>query len=152
MEGGARRGGGGGCIHWIFPEVSCWPLPGAKEPKWERTYNLLWQRAALRSARELQRRVGFDAIQHLTWAGVRAPTFLGSLGPPLIIGPIGGGETSPSSLRDGFGLKGRILETLRDLSNATITINPLVRRGLSHASIIFPSTAHTPNLFRGPLA
>jgi len=138
-------------VHWIFPEVSYWPLEAAKEPKWERTYNLLWQRAALGSARELQRSVGFDAIHHLTWAGVRAPTFLGSLGPPLIIGPIGGGETSPSSLRDGFGLRGRILETLRDLSNATITINPLVRGGLSHASIIFASTADTRNLFRGPL-
>jgi glycosyltransferase involved in cell wall biosynthesis len=135
-------------IHWIFPEVSYWPLEAAKEPKWERTYNLLWQRAALRSARGLQRRVGFDAIHHLTWAGVRAPTFLGSLGPPLIIGPIGGGETSPSSLRDGFGLRGRILETLRDLSNATITINPLVRGGLSRASIIFASTADTRGLLR----
>jgi len=138
-------------IHWIFPELSYWPLQPAKEPKWERTYNLLWQRAALRSARELERRIGFDAIHHLTWAGIRAPTFLGSLGPPLIIGPIGGGETSPSSLRDGFGLKGRILETLRDLTNATITINPLVCGGLSDASIIFASTADTRNLLRGPL-
>jgi glycosyltransferase involved in cell wall biosynthesis len=151
IEDASRRDAVARGIHWIFPEVSYWPLQAAKEPKWERTYNLLWQRAALRSARELQRRVGFDAIHHLTWAGVRAPTFLGSLGPPLIIGPIGGGETSPSSLRDGFGLKGRILETLRDLSNATITINPLVRGGLSHASIIFASTADTRNLLRGPL-
>jgi glycosyltransferase involved in cell wall biosynthesis len=139
-------------IHWIFPKLSYWPLQPAKEPKWERTYNLLWQRAALRSAREFHRRVGFDAIHHLTWGGVRAPTYLGSLGPPLIIGPIGGGETSPSSLRDGFGLRGRILETVRDLSNATITINPLVRGGLSRASIIFAYTADTRNLFRGPLA
>ena len=111
---------------------------------------MLWQRATLRSARELQRRVGFDAIHHLTWAGVRAPTFLGSLGPPLI-GPIGGGETSPFSLRDGFDLRGGILETLRDLSNATNTITPLVRGGLSRASILFASTADTRNLLRGPL-
>src|SRR6516165_7286462 len=60
-------------IHWIFPELSYWPLQPAKEPKWERTYNLLWQRAALRSARELERRIGFDAIHHLTWAVVRSP-------------------------------------------------------------------------------
>jgi len=61
------------------------------------------------------------------------------------------GKHPPFSLRDGFGLRGRILETLRDLSNATITINPLVRGGLSRASIIFASTADTRNLLRGPL-
>ena len=133
-------------IHWAFPELRYWPLEPATEPKWERTYNLIWQRAALRAARELQHRVGFDAIHHLTWGGVRAPTFLGSLGPPLIIGPIGGGETSPSSLRDGFHLRGKILETLRDLSNSTISINPLVRDGLANAAVIFVKTCDTLNL------
>src|SRR5580704_13275028 len=37
-------------IHWVFPEVIQWPLHQAVEPKWERTYNLLWQVAALRHA------------------------------------------------------------------------------------------------------
>jgi glycosyltransferase involved in cell wall biosynthesis len=133
-------------IHWVFPELRYWPLHPATEPKWERTYNLIWQRAALREARELQHKVGFDAIHHLTWGGVRAPTFLGSLGPPLIIGPIGGGETSPSSLRDGFRFRGKILETLRDLSNSTISINPLVRNGLANAAVIFVKTSDTLNL------
>ena len=90
-------------IHWVFPEVKGWSLKQAVEPKWERTYNLLWQRAALRHARDLHRQVGFDVVHHLTWAGIRAPTFLGALTAPLIIGPIGGGETSPSSLRDEIG-------------------------------------------------
>jgi glycosyltransferase involved in cell wall biosynthesis len=140
-----------GGIHWIFPELRYWPLEQAKEPKWERTYNLLWQGMALRAARELQHRIGFDAIHHLTWAGVRAPTFLGSLGPPLIIGPIGGGETSPSSLRDGLGFRGRLLEKIRDFSNSTITVNPLVRSGLKNAAVIFCTTPDTRNLLKGPL-
>src|SRR5271166_21220 len=59
-------------IHWVFPEVVLWPLRRATEPKWERTYNLLWQRAALGHARELSRLVKFDAVHHLTWGGVRA--------------------------------------------------------------------------------
>jgi hypothetical protein len=86
-------------IHWIFPEVPRWPLSQGIEPNWERTYNLLWQRRAIRLARELHHRVNFDVIHHLTWAGIRAPTFLGSLGPPFIIGPVGGGETSPRFLK-----------------------------------------------------
>jgi glycosyltransferase involved in cell wall biosynthesis len=133
-------------IRWVFPELAYWPVQQGKEPKWSRTYDLLWQNAALRVARALHREVGFDVVHHLTWGGVRAPTFLGSLGPPLIIGPIGGGETSPSSLRDEFHLRGKILETLRDLSNSTISINPLVRDGLADAAVIFVKTCDTLNL------
>jgi glycosyltransferase involved in cell wall biosynthesis len=135
-----------GKIHWVFPHLSYWPLQQGKEPKWERTYNLLWQRAALRAARALHRDVGFDVVHHLTWGGIRAPTFLGSLGVPLIIGPIGGGETSPKSLRDQLPLRGKFLERLRDLSNATIGINPFVRKGLHDAAVILAKTADTRNL------
>lgn len=133
-------------IHWVFPEVGGWSLRPGIEPKWERTYNLLWQRAALRHARELQPRVGFDVIHHLTWGGVRAPTFLGSLGPPLIVGPLGGGEAAPQLLRDGFHFKARVTEAIRDLSNATIAMNPMVRRGLADAAVIFVKTADTRRL------
>src|SRR6516165_1751388 len=127
-------------IRWVFPEPDYW------SPKWWRTYYPLWQKAALRAAKALHREVGFDVVHHLTWGGVRAATFLGSLGPPLIIGPIGGGETSPAMLRDGLTLKGRILERLRDASNSTININPLVRGGLKSAAVIFASTCDTQNL------
>jgi glycosyltransferase involved in cell wall biosynthesis len=146
IENACRNDAVCAAIHWVFPEVKGWPLEPATEPKWERTYNLIWQRVALRVARRLQDRVRFDAIHHLTWGGVRAPTFLGSLGPPLIVGPTGGGETSPSLLRDGFSLRGRVLETLRDLSNSTLAINPIVRGGLDDAAVIFAKTDDTRNL------
>ena len=135
----------------MFPEVASWPLQQGKEPGWERTYNLLWQREALRVARALHREQPFDLVHHLTWAGVRAPTFLGTLGAPLIIGPVGGGETSPGKLRDRFPLRGRVLEGVRDLSNATIELNPIVRQGLRNAGVIFARTADTKNLLSPPL-
>jgi glycosyltransferase involved in cell wall biosynthesis len=138
-------------IRWVFPEVASWPLQQDKEPVWERTYNLLWQREALRVARSLHRVQPFDIVHHLTWAGVRAPTFLGALGAPLIIGPVGGGETSPGKLRDRFSLRGRVWEGLRDLSNATIELNPIVRHGLHNAGVIFARTADTKNLLSPPL-
>jgi glycosyltransferase involved in cell wall biosynthesis len=138
-------------IRWLFPEVAFWPLQQGKEPVWERTYNLLWQREALRMARALHRDQRFDLVHHLTWGGVRAPTFLGTLGAPLIIGPVGGGETSPAGLRDHMPLRGRVLESVRDLSNATIELNPIVRQGLRKAAVIFARTADTKNLFSPPL-
>lgn len=138
-------------IRWLFPEVAFWPLQQGKEPVWERTYNLLWQREALRVARALHREQPFDLVHHLTWGGVRAPTFLGTLGAPLIIGPVGGGETSPAGLRDRMPLRGRVLESVRDLSNATIELNPVVRQGLRKAGVIFARTADTKNLLSPPL-
>ena len=138
-------------IRWVFPEVAAWPLQQGKEPNWERTYNLLWQREALRVARALHCEQPFDLVHHLTWAGVRAPTFLGALGAPLIIGPVGGGETSPGQLRDRFSLRSRVLEGMRDFSNATIELNPMVRQGLRNAEVIFVRTADTKNLLSPPL-
>jgi glycosyltransferase involved in cell wall biosynthesis len=133
-------------IRWVFPELAYWPVQQGKEPKWSRTYNLLWQKAALRAARAVHREVRFDVVHHLTWGGFRVPTFLGSLGPPLILGPIGGGETSPLSLRDDLPLRGRILERIRDFNNATVMINPWIRRELIEAAVIFASTSDTGNL------
>lgn len=133
-------------IRWVFPEVAGWPLAAGIEPKWERTYNLLWQLAALRHANELTRQVNFDVVHHLTWGGVRAPTFLGALGIPLIIGPIGGGETTPRRLRDGFHFKAKLTEWLRDFSNQTVGINPVIRGGLDKATAIFVRTPETRRL------
>jgi glycosyltransferase involved in cell wall biosynthesis len=138
-------------INWIFPKVAGWPLRPGVEPARERTYNLLWQFAARRHARALQREVGFDAIHHLTWGGVRAPTFLGSLGAPLIVGPVGGGETSPAALRDCFTARSRLIERIRDLSNASITVNPITRVGLAQAKIIFVKTSDTARLLTGAM-
>jgi glycosyltransferase involved in cell wall biosynthesis len=134
-------------IRWVFPELRYWPVEQGKEPKHSKTYNWLWQKAALRTARALHRDLGFGAVHHLSWAGFRVPTFMGSLGPPLILGPIGGGETSPTKLRDGFPLRGRILERIRDFANTTVMINPWIRRELIQAAIIFASTSDTRNLF-----
>ena len=57
-------------ITWVYPEVPGWPLTPGVEPKWERSYNLLWQLMAIGHARKLQKQVKFDAVQHLTWAGI----------------------------------------------------------------------------------
>jgi glycosyltransferase involved in cell wall biosynthesis len=133
-------------IHWFFPEVPFWRLSEGHEPQWERSYNLLWQIQALRQARALRNTVRFDLSHHLTWGGVRAPTFLGAVDVPMIMGPFGGGETSPKGLRDVLRPKARLTEWIRDLSNATISVNPIVRAGLRAAAILFVKTPDTQRL------
>jgi glycosyltransferase involved in cell wall biosynthesis len=130
-------------ITWLFPEVRGWKLRPGVEPRWERTYNLLWQLAAYRMARDLVTHINFDVVHHLTWGGVRAPTFLGRLGAPLVLGPLGGGETSPPALRSGLHPKARLTEFIRELSNLTIPVNPIVRSGFARAKVIFVRTPDT---------
>ena len=132
-----------GGIEWVFPEVPGWNLRQDREPVWERSYNLLWQMVALRAARALCSTIQFDVIHHVTWGGVRAPTFLGSLGPKLVLGPLGGGETSPLALRRGLRFRAKVSESLRDLSNRWIIWNPIVRGGLTKAAVIFTRTPET---------
>ena len=133
-------------ITWLFPTVPGWRLKQSVEPEWERTYNALWQAVAARSALKIHAGVGLDVVHHLTWGGVRAPTFLGLVGIPLIVGPLGGGETSPRLLRRALPVKARLAETLRDVSNHTIAFNPLVRHGLTSATTIVTKTPDTARL------
>ena len=71
--------------------------------------------------------------------------------PHSLSGRSGVGKHLHPLLRDEIGLRGRILESIRDLSNSTIAINPVVRPGLARASVIFVSTSDTQNLFSGAL-
>lgn len=130
-------------INWVFPEVAGWRLDQEREPAWERSYNLLWQIQARRAARKLCRETRFDLIHHVTWGGLRAPSFLGGLAVPLVMGPLGGGETSPRLLRRELTARAKLTEFIRDVSNRFIMLNPLVRGGLRRAAVIVARTPET---------
>jgi len=50
-----------------------------------------WQRRALREARRLGLDA-FDVVHHVSWGSVTHPVGLADLGPPLVLGPVGGGQ------------------------------------------------------------
>ncbi|MEI9987156.1 MAG: glycosyltransferase family 4 protein [Aliidongia sp.] len=130
-------------IHWIFPQSPFWRLADGYRPKAERRHNLLWQFAALKEARQLAKTVRFDIVHQVTWGGLRVPSFLWKLPVPFIVGPVGGGETSPSGLRDAFSMRNRMTERVRDLSNATLMLNPPIHRMLNAAKIIVARTTES---------
>lgn len=90
-------------------------------------YLLLWQILAFRAAQKLHRAQPFDIAHHITFGSVRSPSFMGALRIPSIFGPLGGGESPPMPLRRHFPLRGKILESIRDLSNAAVKADPLMR-------------------------
>jgi glycosyltransferase involved in cell wall biosynthesis len=106
-------------------------------------YYLLWQFGACRLARRLHAIEHFNCVQHITFASVRQPSFMGVLGIPFIFGPVGGGETMPAQFQRGIPLAGRISETIRNLGNALLSFDPFVQFTLSRACIIACTTSET---------
>jgi glycosyltransferase involved in cell wall biosynthesis len=106
-------------------------------------YYLLWQMGAYRLAKRLHAAEHFDVVQHSTFASYRQPSFMGELGIPFIFGPVGGGETMPPQFRAGLPMAGRVAEFFRDVGNALIVCDPLMRQTFSRAWIIACTTEET---------
>jgi glycosyltransferase involved in cell wall biosynthesis len=113
-----------------------------------RVYYFLWQIAALREARRLQRSTSFDIVWHLTWANA----WLGSLAPlagrPFIYGPVGGCVDPPWRLLPQLGWSGAAYEIARVIARGTARyLNPLARLSWSQADLILAQNAETRDWF-----
>ena len=119
-------------------------------------YHLVWQWYAWRFMRDRRHQGVFDLVQHLTFGTLRQPSFLGRLGLPFVIGPVGGGERAPLALRRGYGLRGWLLDGLRDLANLLVPLDPLSRAAFTQAFVIYAKTEETrlavPRRWRGKVA
>jgi glycosyltransferase involved in cell wall biosynthesis len=113
-------------------------------------YYGLWQWGAYRAARRLVQRVRFDRVQHVTFVGVRAPSFVGWLGLPFVLGPVSGGESVPRQLRADMPRRARLVEAIRDVANRLAGIDPLMRRSFRQAERIVVATEDSRKLV--PLA
>lgn len=106
-------------------------------------YYAWWQWFAYRHARQLLRTQSFDLVHHLTLGTFRYPIFLGLLGTPLAVGPLGGGERAPSRFYAGLPLRDRIKERIRDLVIQSFRLDLLSQFGLSKAVAIYCRTPQT---------
>ncbi len=82
-------------------------------------YYLLWQGAAARTLRRLERGGQVDIVHHLTWASDSFPTAVGrSHAPVRIWGPVGGSTRTIRGLYRYLSRRARLDEVVRDVSNA----------------------------------
>lgn len=105
----------------------------------------LWMMNVWRLASKLDREVDFDLCWHLTYGTFRSPSSLWRLGKPLVIGPVGGGETSPIALLDGMPVQDRIVEIIRIVVIYTATLVPGFSACYRNASIVIARTLDTKN-------
>jgi glycosyltransferase involved in cell wall biosynthesis len=128
--------------YYDLPEPIRWWFSGGRKLSLQ-AYYALWQWRVVRVANDLHARHAFDRVHHVTFAGLRAPSFMGTLGVPFIFGPVAGGERAPWRLRFGYGLKGWLLDALRDLANATVRFNPFMLRTFASATTIYVTSRDT---------
>ena len=103
-------------------------------------YYALWQWGAYRTAKRLTTQTNFDCVHHVTFVGVRAPSFMGRLGLPFFLGPVSGGENVPKPLRTGMTGTAKLRESLRDVANRVVRCDPIMRSSFRRAERIFLAT------------
>jgi glycosyltransferase involved in cell wall biosynthesis len=109
-------------------------------------YYVHWQFSAARHVKEMLSRETFDLIHHLTWGTFRFPTFLGGLGVPLVMGPLGGGDRAPLRLYRSLPWKVRAFETIRLITLHLSRFEPCTVMGLSRAKVVLCKTEDTRSL------
>ena len=106
-----------------------------------RTYRL-WQRAALRKARELHASVGFDLVHQLNMIGYREPGYLAELRLPMVWGPIGGFAQLPWRYLPVMGVGGALMLGARNAVNEWQMRTSLrVRRTMANAAGLIAATS-----------
>jgi glycosyltransferase involved in cell wall biosynthesis len=130
-------------LHFHYYDLPSWGRWWKRGPRGVELYYWLWQIGAYRQAKLLIKRTQFDLVHHLTFGMFRQPSLMGHLGLPFVVGPIGGGETTPRLLRDGFPARIAIGELLREVSIKLSRYNPLVVTMFRQATVIFCKTKET---------
>ena len=130
-------------LRFVYYDPPRWCAAVKRAGPFLQWYYLVWQLGAYRKARELHEREQFDLVQHVTIGVFRHPSFMGRLGIPFIVGPVGGGERAPLSLRIDYGLSGNVLDAVRDLANVVARWNPWLHEACRAATLILVKTPTT---------
>lgn len=97
-------------LRFSYYELPGWRLLRKLGARLPHLHYYLWQLGAYRRMRALQREIGFDLAQHVTYVKYSTPSLLCLLPIPFLWGPVGGGETAPPSFERDFPLRGRVYE------------------------------------------
>lgn len=140
-------------LRFVYYDVRSWLRRWKRGGRGVRLYYVLWQWGAYRIARRLCHDVKFDIVHHITFGVFRHPSFMAFLDVPFIFGPVGGGETAPRQLRKTFPLRGYLIDSIRDMANWAVRIDPLMAAVYRRAATTLCKTRETleriPERFRG---
>ena len=108
----------------------------------------LWQIQAYFVARKLHQEIGFDVAHHVTFVKYSNPSFLSFLPIPFVWGPVGGGESAPSTFWQDFSLRAKAYEWARAIVRRIGELDPFVRFTGQRSAIIRATTEDTAQRLR----
>lgn len=127
-------------LHVIYYDLPAWASWWKSGRRGIHLYYWLWQLGAYRRAAKLHASEQFDAVHHITFGVTRHPSFMGRLGIPFIVGPLGGAERAPVVLRKYYSWSGKLNDALRDGVNVLSKFDPWLRQMYTQATHIFLKT------------
>ncbi|MFJ9869872.1 glycosyltransferase [Streptomyces sp. NPDC101165] len=105
-----------------------------------------WQRRALAYARSHGLDEA-DLVHHVSYGSLQGGCALHRLGPPLVFGPVGGGQTAPRSHRRYLGAA-YWQEAVRTLRIRRLSRRPLCRATLGEAAVVLATNRDTQRVTR----
>ena len=110
-----------------------------------RLFYMLWQKKAVKVAKEYHKEIKFDLVQHVTFVSYTQPTYMYKLGIPMIWGPVSGGENIPSCISIKMSKKEKIVEYIRKLSQNFVLTMPCIVNTMKRSCNILVTTEETKN-------
>jgi len=134
-------------LHFIYLDLPTWFPRRNHRSAIAKLHYVLWQFVALRRAREYDRVLDFDLVHHVTFNGIDVPGLLYRLGKPFVLGPLGGGQVTPSVLLSEFGRR-RYAESLKSFRKRHVRLIPGVKRAIRSAAFVFVANEDTEIIVR----
>ena len=145
IQSGLAKHGKPHNLHFIYYDLPSWASWWKRGHQGVHLYYVLWQLGAYLHVRKIHQTQQFDAVHHITFGVTRHPSFMGRLGIPFVVGPMGGAESAPLKLRKYYTLGGKIKDLLRDAANFAARFDPWVRQMYAQASLILLKTPQSLN-------
>lgn len=133
-------------VHFIYYDLPTPFLKAKKIPFGVQMYYGLWQLGIYRVAKRLIKNIDIDYIQHVTFVGVRQPSYLVFLDKPFFFGPVAGGEAAPFKLRKHYSWPQWFADFARDILNLFIKLDPRMWLIFLRSKHIFVTSEQTKNL------
>jgi len=137
-----------GRVRWIYFDPPRWMTFWRQGKHGLAPFYLLWHLMARHRAKDWIRRFGIDLCHHVTIGTYLLPSPLADLGPPLVFGPVGGGERTPIGLRHDFGWRGKFEEWVRDTVRQRLERHKVFHHWYQHTAWAIAATPATEDSLR----
>lgn len=109
----------------------------------ERLYYILWQKQAVKIAKNIIKKEKFDLVHHITYVTCVLPTEMYKLGIPFLYGPVSGGENVPSIIGYPMSMKNRLAEFIRSCAQVFFRSTLNFAKTMKGATLILSTTEET---------